>query len=31
MNTKYDVKNKHIVVDKEWIKERIEEKRIIYD
>lgn len=26
MNTKYDVKNKHIVVDKEWIKERIEEK-----
>lgn len=26
MDIKYGIKNKHIVVDKEWIKERIEEK-----
>lgn len=31
METKHDIKNKHLVVDKEWVKNKIQEKGIIDD
>lgn len=29
METKHDIKNKHLVVDKEWVKEKIKEKGLL--